>query len=325
MNRHILIADDDADLVDLLSRRCASLGLEVDTASNAMTALGKAEETLPDAMILDVNMPYGDGLSVCEMMASHEELKTIPVIILTGSSNQETVKRCHRLAAYYVPKCPDVWRRIEPLLRDLLAIPTPEPVNDSDGSQSTAAAESESWARGPIALMDTVFAMLALEEHEMVGDGLADDVQPRSDQPWILSIEDDDDVALALKLRLQEHGVQMIRAAEGRAGYRRAFMDAPRAILLDYELPEGNGDYVLRRLKESPATASVPVIVLTGRKEASIERQMRGLGADEFLTKPFDWSRLRAALDIHLDAPSTLDSDGAADERHLEMASSRGA
>ena len=74
-----------------------------------------------------------------------------------------------------------------------------------------------------------------------------------------------------------------------------------KASELDYELPEGNGDYVLRRLKESPATHDIPVIVLTGRHERSVERRMRRLGASEFLTKPFDWQRLRSALKIHLD------------------------
>ena len=157
-------------------------------------------------------------------------------------------------------------------------------------------------------LLDTVFALLSAETNDSLLDSQAAGGEPRSDQPWILSIEDDDDVALALKLRLQQHGVQVIRASAGMEGYRRAFMDAPMAILLDYELPQGNGDYVLRRLKESPITADIPVVVLTGRKEASIERQMRGLGADEFLTKPFDWQRLRAALDLHLPVQSTVNA-----------------
>ncbi len=112
--------------------------------------------------------------------------------------------------------------------------------------------------------------------------------------------EDDDDFALALRLRLQEFGVQVVRATAGAEGYRRAVMDAPAAILLDYELPEGNGDYVLRRLQESPMTRHIPVIALTGRREATIERQRRSLGVSEFLTKPFDWKRLRAALEVHL-------------------------
>jgi len=149
-------------------------------------------------------------------------------------------------------------------------------------------------------LIDAVFAVLGVETGDcLFGDDLSDG-EKRSDQPWVLSIDDDDDIGLALRLRLKEYGAQVIRAAEGMEGYRRAFMEVPRAIILDYELPQCNGDYVLRRLKESPVTRDIPVIVLTGHKETSIERQMWDLGASEFLTKPLDWNRLRTALQVFL-------------------------
>ena len=125
---NVLIADDDDDLVEVLLRRCESIGLKVDTANNAMTALGKIEESLPDAVILDVDMPMGSGLCVAEMMSMHEELKSIPVIMLTGSKSHETVRRCHSMCAYYIPKCPQVWSRVKPLLCELLpSINTTEP------------------------------------------------------------------------------------------------------------------------------------------------------------------------------------------------------
>lgn len=298
MKKNILIADDDTDIVEMLSLRCHAAGYQVDSANNATTALGKAEETIPDLVILDVDMPYGNGLSVCEMMANHKDLKSIPVIILTSSSQEDTIRRCHQLCAYYVLKCPNVWPRVEPLLQDLL---------DSDAVTSNGEAQEACLAKdveeddNPTDLVDAVFAVLGVEINDSLIGEAKEQVETRSDDPWVLLIEDDDDVALALRLRLQEYGVRTVRAAAGSEGYRRAFLDAPCAILLDYELPQGNGDYVLRRLKESEATRDIPVIVLTGRHEAAIERQMRGLGASEFLTKPFDWKRLRSALQLNLD------------------------
>ena len=300
MKNSILIADDDRDVVELLTLRCSELGLKVDTANNAMTALGKAEEQLPDAVILDVDMPLGNGLSVCEMMASHEELQCIPVIVLTGKKNEEVVRRCHELNAYYVLKSPNLWSRIEPLLKEIIES---ESAPNSPRQENVEEIElsDDSAFHGPTDVMDAVFAVLGVEDGESLVNEEPEGEESLSEQPWVLSIEDDDDVALALRLRLQEYGVRVIRAEQGMEGYRRAFLDGPRAIILDYELPQGNGDYVLRRLKESPATRDIPVIVLTGRKEASIERQMRALGASEFLTKPFDWQRLRKALDISID------------------------
>lgn len=302
MNKSVLIADDDGDIVDLLTLRCEQLGFTVDSANNAMTALGKIEELLPDVAILDVDMPYGSGLCVREMMAKHEELQSIPVIMLTACTSEETIRRCHEQCSYYVLKCPDVWSRVEPVLRELFDLDSQYPRDyEPTRARQEADAPTAISQQDPVDLMDTVFAVLGVEE----GDSLIDETEEPSQSagPWVLSIEDDDDFALALQLRLREIGLQVLRASAGRAGYRRAFFDAPRAIILDYELPQGNGDYVLRRLKESPATCDIPVIVLTGRREASIQRQMRGLGASEFLTKPLDWKQLRSALDIHLDLP----------------------
>ena len=124
--RTVIIADDDRELVDLLTIRCQRLGLEVDTAFNAMTALRKIEQAEPDLAIVDVNMPLGNGLALCEMMASHERLKQIPVIVLTGNTANDTVRRCHDLCAYWVPKCPDVWGRLEPLVTEILGTPKDE-------------------------------------------------------------------------------------------------------------------------------------------------------------------------------------------------------
>jgi len=118
----ILIADDDADLVELLARRCRMLGLGVVTTGNALQALTKIDQIRPDVVILDVDMPGGNGLSACEMMAGNKELASIPVIVLTGRKDDETVRRCHFSCAYYVLKSPDVWNRVEPVLRDVLQL-----------------------------------------------------------------------------------------------------------------------------------------------------------------------------------------------------------
>lgn len=155
---------------------------------------------------------------------------------------------------------------------------------------------NQAESNGHSSVFDTVFALWGAESGDSLNVERTDETR-WSEQPWVLSIEDDDDVALALQFRLKEIGVEMFRACAGREGYHRAYVDAPCAILLDYELPEGNGDYVLRCLKESSATRDIPVIVLTGRREARIERLMRDLGADEFITKPFEWRQLRNVLE----------------------------
>lgn len=112
----------------------------------------------------------------------------------------------------------------------------------------------------------------------------------------ILIADDDAELSHTLKLRLEKTGVHVLRAYAGMEGYQYACTTPAQAILLDYEMPDGNGDYVLRRLKESPLTGDIPEIVLTGRKDESLERKMLNLGAAEYLTKPCAWDRLWTVL-----------------------------
>lgn len=104
----MLIADDDSAFVGLVAYRCTGLGFEVDTASNGVQALIKAIRTQPDIMIIDVNMPEADGLTVCARLLDSSE-QPHNVIVVSGSRAVETIARCHSLGALYVGKGPDFW------------------------------------------------------------------------------------------------------------------------------------------------------------------------------------------------------------------------
>ena len=90
----ILIADDDGDLVQMIALRCSQIGIRVFRSPDAMHALLGVHRIRPDLVLLDVNMPGGNGLSICEMLAGDESLAKIPVIIMTGDSAEEIPRRC---------------------------------------------------------------------------------------------------------------------------------------------------------------------------------------------------------------------------------------
>jgi len=126
-SKRVLIADDDEGVVDALARRCQALDLRVERAYDGISALTKIDTVEPDFIILDINMPCGSGLSVCEMVARDAHLKTIPIIVLTGRSDNETIAACNRLDTTYVLKGPSIWSQIEPLLCEHLRIVRPIP------------------------------------------------------------------------------------------------------------------------------------------------------------------------------------------------------
>lgn len=121
----ILVADDDPELVQVLELRCRALGFDVRVAYSALAALKSACQEPPDLICLDVEMPGGNGFSACELLAGEPRVASVPIIILTGKTDSDTVRRCHNLCAYYVPKCANVWTRMAPLLKELLAAPQP--------------------------------------------------------------------------------------------------------------------------------------------------------------------------------------------------------
>jgi DNA-binding response OmpR family regulator len=297
-SKTVLIADDDRDLVDLLARRCRALGLAVETAGDAITALRKIDQSPPNVAILDVNMPAGNGLSVREMMADTERLSAIPVIILTGKSDEQTIRRCHNLSAYYVPKSPDVWSRVEPLLRELLCL------NETVDDCQSVAVRQVALPQPTLSAVDAVFAMVGWDESYLDAPGRAAQERQQIEGPWVLCIDDDAELSHTLKLRLEKIGVHVLRAYAGMEGYQYACATPAQAIILDYEMPDGNGDYVLRRLKDNPLTRDIPVIVLTGRKDKALERKMLNLGAAAFLTKPCAWNTLHSKLGRFLESQS---------------------
>lgn len=114
-----------------------------------------------------------------------------------------------------------------------------------------------------------------------------------SDRPRILVVDDDPGIVQLLSRYLGGHGFQVSSAADG-AQLRASMNAAPTdLILLDLGLPDEDGLSLLRYLQSN---WSVPVIVVSGRGE-SVERVVGlELGADDYVTKPFDFRELLARI-----------------------------
>lgn len=317
MNRTVLLVDDDDDALQVLGARCRSVGMEVLTARNLLTALGQVEKHRPDVICVDVNMPTGNGIGFCEMMASDPTTAAIPRILITGDATPQRRKEAQALNAPLVPKSLDVWATLQPLLERAVggnlnedwassATRTAEHVHEAilkfdsviAKVSETEAATAHQVETRQEELLDSVFAMLGSElEEDAVDGGTSEETSP----PWILCIDDDADFSDALRCRLESHGVAVVRAFDGMEGYRTAFSRPAEAILLDYNMPNGQGDYVLRRLKENPVTANIPVVMLTGNKDRTVQRNLMALGAAAYFNKPVRFDELRRELSQYVE------------------------
>jgi CheY-like chemotaxis protein len=114
----MLIADDDPWIVRLLAVHCARLGFDVETAFNGIQAFVKTRRVKPDILVIDVNMPEVDGLSVCAHLLDIDRMP-VNVIVITGSRDPGTRGRCEGLGAYYARKGPEFWNDLEVALADI--------------------------------------------------------------------------------------------------------------------------------------------------------------------------------------------------------------
>ncbi len=105
----------------------------------------------------------------------------------------------------------------------------------------------------------------------------------------ILIIDDEDDIREVAALSLQTvAGWDVIVASSGAQGVARAAEQRPDAILLDVMMPGMDGPSTFRELRGNPATAGIPVLLLTAKVQGTDQRRFADLGVEAVLFKPFD-------------------------------------
>ncbi len=112
----------------------------------------------------------------------------------------------------------------------------------------------------------------------------------------ILVVDDDPDILQFVRLNLELDGFDVELAGGGREALEKASAEPPDLMLLDVMMPEIDGLTVLRRMRSDPTTANIPVIVLTARSLAEDRVKGLDLGADDYITKPFDLEELIARV-----------------------------
>ena len=109
----------------------------------------------------------------------------------------------------------------------------------------------------------------------------------------LLVVEDDHDVAEMLLYYFSANQYEIVRAETGRKGIELARTAFPQLILLDVMLPDMDGYEVCQRIRQTSFTRYIPIIFLTQRDERANKVKGLALGADDYITKPFDVDELR--------------------------------
>jgi CheY-like chemotaxis protein len=105
----------------------------------------------------------------------------------------------------------------------------------------------------------------------------------------ILIVDDEDDIRAVAALSLETVADwEVVVASSGAQGLARAIEYQPDAILLDVMMPGMDGPATFHELRKNPATARIPVLLLTAKVQSSDQRSFADLGVEAVLLKPFD-------------------------------------
>jgi CheY-like chemotaxis protein len=141
--------------------------------------------------------------------------------------------------------------------------------------------------------------------------------QPR-ERPLVLVIDDDPDVGRFLDTRLRKCGADVMFSTDGRQGYHLAVRERPAVILSDYFMPVADINFLLWRLRSTPALARIPVLAMSGKAldkttaESLVKGDFARRGVERIFRKPLDVDELFTEIKKHcaLDYTPTTTTPG---------------
>ena len=134
----------------------------------------------------------------------------------------------------------------------------------------------------------------------------------------ILVVDDEDKTAQVIRDWYKGQPVQILEAKDGDEGVTSAIREKPDIILMDLMMPKTNGFEASRRLKADPATAGIPVILLSARREPQTKREGFDAGIDQYVEKPFDLDEMDARIRSMIDKSKAylkLEEEATVDEK----------
>jgi two-component system phosphate regulon response regulator PhoB len=114
--------------------------------------------------------------------------------------------------------------------------------------------------------------------------------------PFVLIVEDEDNIATALEYVVKREGYGHARIADGADVMEFIRRQHPEVVLLDIMLPSVSGYEICQEIRLDPTLTDVKVLMMTARGSALEKRKAMALGADGFVTKPFDLGTLRGEI-----------------------------
>jgi signal transduction histidine kinase/CheY-like chemotaxis protein len=245
----VLIVDDNATSRRVLSALALSYGVTTELASNAADVLAQLEKRQFSAILIDCEMPGGDGFSLVEAIRKRPEFGDTPLLMLTSPGKAPHVARCRELNLAFLAK----------------------PVNERDFVEAVFRSHGHSG------------------QPTSPGRSTAAGAPAGTESPLRILLAEDNPVNQKVASRtLEKRGHTVSIAGTGKEALRLWSQDKFDLILMDVQMPEMDGLQAATaiRQRERISGGHVPIIALTAHAMASDRENCLAAGMEGFITKP---------------------------------------
>ena len=234
---------------------------EVFPASSADEMFEILENTIPDVILLDVNMPGVDGFHAIQQLKANPRFANIPVIFLTSIKDEDSMAKGLSLGAIdYIPKpfsVFDIQSRIDKLL-------------------------------GP-------------DYEQQLKEGEELQHSKNAHRPCVVAIDDDPHILRSIQFALRyKFDVYSLVKPEKLEEFLQKINAVPELFILDLVMPIMDGYDVFLKIRETPEHQMTPIIFLTSAGTIDNVTAAVNLGASDFVVKPFEVSVLREKVTKHI-------------------------
>ncbi len=257
----ILVIDDEAINIETITVTLKTHNYNVVSAQDGFKGLKQMKNHKPAAVLLDIMMPGMDGFEFCKLAKEDEELKDIPIMLLTAKvTTADKIEGFNLGAEDYLLKpfnSEELIVRIQNLIRR---------------GKSASAGSTKS---GPVSKV-----------YELNQDEEKYKREPRGNGELILVIDDEPINIEVLESRLKFSNYEVISAPDGMEGLRLAEEKIPDLIILDLMMPKMSGYEFCKQIRDNEVLKEIPLIMLTGKDTTTDKIYGYNLGADDYMTKP---------------------------------------
>ncbi|AKP54200.1 PAS/PAC domain protein [Cyclobacterium amurskyense] len=271
--KNVLVVDDNANNRLILKEIFSMNNIKMDEAQNGFDALQQIENNEYDVVLMDLNMPYMDGLETTKKIRENftGERAQIPVLLLHSSAEDE----------YILKQCKEL----------LINKRLPKPIKNNELFEALS-------KLAPSATSKTI-APEEINENKNL-----------SEIKVLIAEDNSINMFLAKTIVLKvSPNVKIIEATNGLDAYELAIEHLPDIILMDIQMPIMSGHEATRKIKENQSTRNIPIVAITagnikGEKEKCMES-----GMSDFVPKPIVEKNITYIFDKWLKAPEKDDAD----------------